>query len=195
MRMDPAFEQRAELAPEPPATAPVKRPYLRDFIGVIALAIVSMAIGLLINRFRGAPMSLGYQPPQQRLAAELTRLIKAPLVPDTQVETVELDAIRTAVEKHSALVLDARDEVFYRRNHIPGALSLPRDDFGRAYQRLSPALEKSRDKPIIVYCSGGECHDSRLVARALLSLGFSPVRVFTGGWTDWKAAHLPREHG
>lgn len=193
--MDPAFEQRAEMAPEPPATPPVQRPYLRDFVGVIALAIISMAIGLLINRFRSTPVPLAYQPPQERLAGELTRLIKAPLVPDTQVETADLDATRTAVENHSATVLDARDEVFFRRNHIPGALSLPRDDFGRAYQRLSSTLDKSRDKPIIVYCSGGECHDSRLVARALLSLGFSSVRVFTGGWTEWKEAHLPKEPG
>lgn len=193
--MDPAFEQRAEMAPEPPAKPPIRRPYVRDFIGVVALAIISMAIGLLINQFRSTPVPLAYQPPQERLAAELTRLIKAPLVPDTQVETADLDATRTAVENHGATVLDARDQAFYRRNHIPGALSLPRDDFGRAYQRLSSTLNKSRDKPIIVYCSGGECHDSRLVARALLSLGFSPVRVFTGGWTEWKAAHLPKEHG
>ncbi len=193
--MDPAFEQRAELAPEPPAVPSKKRSYLRDFVGVIALALVAMAIGLLANLLRTPPVSLAYQPPQERLAAELTHLIKAPLVPDIQVETVDLAAVRSAVQSHSAIVLDARDEAFYHRNHIPGALCLPRDDFGRAYQRLSPTLEKSRDKPIIVYCSGGECHDSRLVARALLSLGFSPVRVFTGGWTDWKAAHLPKEHG
>lgn len=164
-------------------------------MGVIALAIVSMAIGLVINRFRRAPVPLSYQPPQDRVAAELTRLIKAPLVPDAQVETVDLGATRSAVENHSAIVLDARDSVFYRRNHIPGALSLARDDFGRAYERISTVLDKSRDKPIIVYCSGGDCHDSRLVARALLSLGFSPVRVFTGGWTEWKDAHLPKEHG
>lgn len=184
------------MAPEPPATPPIRRPFIRDLIGVIALAIIAMAIGLVTNRlFRTPPVPLAYQPPQERLAAELTRLIKAPLVPDTQVQTTNLDATRAAVENHSATILDARDEVFYHRNHIPGAFSLPRDDFGRAYQHLSPTLDKLRDKPIIVYCSGGECHDSRLVARALLSLGFSSVSVFTGGWTDWKAAHLPKEHG
>ena len=43
-------------------------------------------------------------------------------------------------------------------------------------------LKAAHDKPIIVYCSGGDCHDSRLVANALLSLGFGNVSVFTGGW-------------
>ena len=48
---------------------------------------------------------------------------------------------------------------------------------------------------IIVYCSGGDCHDSRLVANALLSLGFSNVSVFTGGWDAWSAAGLPASTG
>jgi rhodanese-related sulfurtransferase len=46
-----------------------------------------------------------------------------------------------------------------------------------------------------VYCSGGDCHDSRLVANALLSLGFSNVSVFTGGWVAWSEAKLPVSTG
>ena len=47
----------------------------------------------------------------------------------------------------------------------------------------------------MVYCAGGDCHDSRLVANALLTLGFSEVSVFTGGWEAWLAARLPATVG
>ena len=78
---------------------------------------------------------------------------------------------------------------------MPGALNLARDDFAQDYRNLAGVLQAAQDKPIIVYCSGGECHDSRLVANALLSLGFSNVRVFTGGWDEWSAAGLPASTG
>ena len=108
---------------------------------------------------------------------------------------VSLPDFRIAVESKNDLILDARPSVFFERGHVPGALNLSRDDFATDYRRLAPTLKISRDKRIIVYCSGGACHDSRLVANALLSLGFSDVSVYTGGWDEWSAAHLPETTG
>ena len=85
--------------------------------------------------------------------------------------------------------------MFFERGHVPDAINLARDDFAHDYRRLTAVLEANRDKPIIVYCSGGDCHDSQLVANALLSLGFSDVTVFTGGWDEWSAAGLPAATG
>ncbi len=79
--------------------------------------------------------------------------------------------------------------------HVPGALNLARDDFAHDYQVLAKKLETYRDQPVVVYCSGGECHDSKLVASALLSLGFTNVKVFTGGWEEWSQANLPAVKG
>lgn len=78
---------------------------------------------------------------------------------------------------------------------MPGSINLARDNFAHDYRRLTDVLQTNHDKPIIVYCSGGECHDSKLVANALLSLGFSDVTVFTGGWEAWSAAGLPASTG
>ena len=74
---------------------------------------------------------------------------------------------------------------------MPGALNLARDDFAHDYRRPGRRAAERHDKPIIVYCSGGDCHDSRLVANALLTLGFGNVSVFTGGWEAWSGAGLP----
>ncbi len=168
---------------------------VRDLGGVAMLAIASLAAGLVMNRFSLAPLPIVYQTPEQRFDAELTTLVVAPPFKIAPAATVGLDQFRSAVERKSALILDARPSVFFEQGHVPGALSLPRDDFARDYQHLSPSLKAATDKPIIVYCAGGECHDSRLVANALLSLGFSNVSVFTGGWDAWSAAGLPASTG
>jgi rhodanese-related sulfurtransferase len=168
---------------------------LRDLVGVALLAVAALAAGLVMNRFSQAPLPIVYQTPEQRFDAELTTLVSAPPFKIAPAATVGLDKFRAAVESKSALILDARPSVFFENGHVPGAINLARDDFAHDYRRLTGVLEANRDKPIIVYCSGGECHDSKLVANALLSLGFGDVTVFTGGWDAWSAAGLPAATG
>jgi rhodanese-related sulfurtransferase len=152
-------------------------------------------VALAMNRLSAHPLSIVYQTPEQRFDAELTTLVSAPPFKIAPAATVRLPEFRSAVDHKSALILDARPSVFFEQGHVPGALNLARDDFARDYRRLSPALKAATDKPVIVYCSGGECHDSRLVANALLTLGFGDVKVFTGGWEEWQASGLPTSTG
>lgn len=168
---------------------------LCDFVALTMLLLGALATGLLINKFSHRSLPIVYQTPEQRFDAELTTLVTASPFKIAPAATVGLPEFHSAVEARSALILDARPSVFFERGHVPGALNLARDDFARDYRRLSPALKAAIDKPIIVYCSGGDCHDSRLVANALLSLGFSNVSVFTGGWEAWSAAGLPASTG
>jgi rhodanese-related sulfurtransferase len=169
--------------------------FLRDLGGVALLAIGSLVVALAMNRFSAHPLPIVYQTPAQRLDAELTTLIAAPPFKIAPAATVGLPEFHSAVDNKSALILDARPSVFFEQGHVPGALNLARDDFARDYRRLSTELKAATDKPIIVYCSGGECRDSRLVANALLTLGFSDVRVFAGGWDGWLDAGLPTSTG
>lgn len=168
---------------------------VRDLGGVALLAVASLAAALVINRFSSSPLPLVYQTAEQRLDAELTTLVVTPPFKIAPAATVGLEEFRSAVENKTALILDARPSSFFEQGHVPGALNLARDDFARDYRHLSPSLKAAGDKPIIVYCAGGDCHDSRLVANALLSLGFSGVSVFTGGWEVWSSAGLPMSKG
>ncbi len=149
----------------------------------------------MINRFSPAPLPIVYQTPEQRFDAELTTLVAAPPFKLAPAATVGLDEFRSAVDSRNSLILDARPSVFFEQGHVPGALNLARDDFARDYRNFAGMLQTAHDKRIIVYCSGGDCHDSRLVANALLSLGFSNVSVFTGGWEAWSAAGPPASTG
>ncbi len=162
-----------------------------DAAALAALVVLSLAVGLAIDRFRAEPMPMRYQTQEQRLATQLDRLIHAPAFEITPASFIGLGQFRSIVESRRAVIIDARAEPFYQGGHVPGALNLSREDFARDYQRLSSVLAKDRGKQIIVYCSGQDCHDSRMVASALLSLGFQRVEVFTGGFQSWSQAGMP----
>jgi rhodanese-related sulfurtransferase len=108
---------------------------------------------------------------------------------------IDLPDFRAAVDHRNALILDARTADLYRLGHVPGALNLARDNFAVDYLRLRSIIGQSADRRVIVYCSGGSCHDSKMVAQALVSLGVSNVVVFGGGWNQWTEARLPQERG
>lgn len=172
-----------------------RRHIVRDLILVALLAIAALAAGLVINHYSSQRLPLIYQTPEQRFDAELTTLVATPPFKIAPAATIGLAEFRATVDGKRALILDARPSLFFEQGHVPGALNLSRQDFARDYRRLSPTLKAAVDKPIVVYCSGGDCHDSRLVANALLTLGFSNVTVFTGGWEAWSAAKLPAATG
>jgi len=165
--------------------------YAGDAVALAALAVFSLAVGLAINHFRAEPMPMLYQTQEQRLAAQLDKLIHAPAFEVTPADFIGLGQFRSIVNSGSAVIIDARAEPFYNDGHVPGALNLSREDFARDYQRLSSVLARDRGKQIVVYCSGQACHDSRMVASALLSLGFRRVEVFTGGFEAWSRAGMP----
>ena len=166
-----------------------------DLVMVALLAIVSTVAGLAMNHFSSRPLPIVYQTPEQRFDKELTTLVTSAPFAIAPAATLSLADFRSAVESKNALILDARPALFYERGHVPGALNLSRDDFARDYRRLGATLKPAMDKQVVVYCSGGACHDSKLVANALLSLGFSNVSVYTGGWDEWSAANLPQVTG
>jgi rhodanese-related sulfurtransferase len=104
-----------------------------------------------------------------------------------------LSGVRTAVERGDTLILDARPAEDYAEAHIPGALSLPANDFDDRFPEVADSIEQA--SRIIVYCSGVECSDSIEVAERLVGFRFKSISVFEQGFRAWAAAHLPVEEG
>ena len=172
----------------------MKNNFVTDLTRVILLAVACFGIGLAVNHLRGSPLSLSYHSPEQRLVRDLNQLIAAPAFRLSDLDPVQLDEFKAIVATRKAVIIDARTGSFYDNGHVPGAINLSRANFARDYLHLRSTLDGAKSNPVIVYCSGGECHDSRLVASALISLGFSQVRIFTGGWDAWTSASGPVEH-
>jgi rhodanese-related sulfurtransferase len=117
-----------------------------------------------------------------------------PVVPDRdEAIEIKLTTVKKFFDAGAAVLVDAREAPEYAEGHVPGALSLPFDDVV-----ANPALlgaVKGADRPIIIYCGGGDCELSRNLAANMLAEGIRKVLVFTGGFQEWRDAGYPVERG
>jgi rhodanese-related sulfurtransferase len=86
-----------------------------------------------------------------------------------------------------ALVLDARRTKDYEQGHIALARSFPvwESDID---SRVTALVGEGRDGaiPVVIYCSGGDCEDSHMLAQKLFGAGFDNLLVYRDGWPDWQ---------
>ena len=92
--------------------------------------------------------------------------------------------------KGDVLFVDARHSYDFGIGHIRGAISVPLQEFDEHH----PMLEIiPKDRPLIVYCDGAECNSSKELALKLKAAGYTDVKVFFGGWTEWVSHDQPRQ--
>lgn len=127
---------------------------------------------------------------------------KLPLVPakDQTVQgfrMVTTDEVKYYLHEEKGTVLvDARSHEEYSLGHIPGALNIPEDDFAASFAKVQPSLEKART--IIVYCSGGSCSTSEIVAQMLRDKGGLPADklwIYSDGFPGWMRGKNKIESG
>ena len=90
-------------------------------------------------------------------------------------------------------MIDARADEIYAEGHLPKAISLPLgevDDLLKAFKR-----NVAREATLIIYCSGFGCPDSFDLGMRLIEEGYEDVRVYEGGFPEWRDAGLPVEKG
>jgi len=90
-------------------------------------------------------------------------------------------ALRQALDRNEALVIDVREIGEFAREHIAGAQSFPLSSFDPT--RLP------RDRRLVLCCQTG-ARSSRALAQ-LEAAGLNDVAHLDGGLGAWKAAHLP----
>lgn len=192
--------------PSRPATPPRTggRIILTDFCLLGGLIASAVFFGWGFNSLRDHPLPLVYASRAERLQQSVAHLTgdpsnasPAPVASTSgqaaSPELIDLDRFHALTEDASNVVLDARPALFYQVGHVPGARSLSRESFEANYAALRPLLESRRQNTLAVYCAGGACEDSRLVATALLKLGYPHVVIYEGGWEEWQTASLPEE--
>jgi rhodanese-related sulfurtransferase len=93
--------------------------------------------------------------------------------------------------------LDARRSAAFTEGHILGAWSAPvweADVDTRLTEFEARANPGPRD-PIVIYCDGGGCEDSHLLANKLVALGYRNLLIYTDGFPDWTAQGRPVAKG
>jgi rhodanese-related sulfurtransferase len=93
--------------------------------------------------------------------------------------------LKRAIDNGEVVVVDVRAAEDYHKDHIPGAISLPKDQWENP-QGLR------RDKTNVLYCYSQVCHLAATAAIGLAEEGY-PVKELEGGFAGWKEQDLPTE--
>lgn len=91
------------------------------------------------------------------------------------------------INREDALVVDVREPNEFAAGHVLGAKNLPL----ARLEAPGADLAKKKERPVIVYCDGGERS-----AKALATLkkqGYTRVANLSGGLGAWQQAGLPVE--
>ena len=116
--------------------------------------------------------------------------------PDKPWVEIPGDDVAGLHARGNVLFLDARRTSVYRDGHIAGARSVAvweSDVDDKVKALYQEGLDQSA--PIVVYCSGGDCEDSHMLAQKLYFVGFDDVLVYKDGFPDWQKRGLPVHTG
>ncbi|HSA95808.1 MAG TPA: rhodanese-like domain-containing protein [Acidobacteriota bacterium] len=151
---------------------------LRQALGLVLLSVVVAAVVRfpLIKRFARAEF-------------RETFFVAADFPEIRMITAAEAEDLWRAGEAF----VDARASDLYREGHVPRALNAPAKD---AETRLPSFFGRlPLEGTLVVYCEGGDCQSSQSLAKRLSKAGFRDIRVFSGGWEEWRRAGLPEEKG
>ena len=118
--------------------------------------------------------------------------------PDKAYIEIGFDDVKSLHDK-GVLFLDARRTSVYEHGHIPGArpFSVWESDIDEKVNKLFNERSDPKDQnlPIVVYCSGGDCEDSHMLAQKLWGIQFNNVYVYKDGFPDWQKRGGPIHTG
>ena len=134
---------------------------------------------------------------------------RAPITEKRSLESFKPHPDKPSIEIHGddvaflhskgALFLDARRTSVYEQGHIPGArpFSVWESDIDDKVRKLFDERSDPRDqeKPIVIYCSGGDCEDSHMLAQKLWGIQFNNIYVYKDGFPDWERRREPIHSG
>lgn len=165
---------------------PVSADTRRILLEAVVISVLGVVLGLsfhyrlVINAFSG-----GQAAPPSATTGETPPDIRFP-VPS------ELAEVRQLL-REGAVPVDARTREIYLEGHLPSARSLPLGEVAAQLDSFRHAVPV--DAVIVAYCSGYGCPDSFDLGVRLLAEGYRDVRVFEGGFPEWRDAGLPVEEG
>jgi rhodanese-related sulfurtransferase len=179
------------------------------FVRALAIIGVALVIGLVDSYKRPIAVSLegSYSDPAR---TEATRETEKAIEVTPLSKAEEKDPRATLIKRGGSFIsvdeakrqydlgvqfFDARVEEEFKMGHVKGAvLADPTDDKIVGSKTKPEFLNKFDPRyPVVVYCNGGDCDSSQLVAIQLKKFGFVNVKVFEEGYPAWKARGFPVE--
>ena len=144
----------------------------REWLAGLFILFISATVALVFNNVSASGVPLLYQ--------------QASLQGKKEISLYEMKKI---VDTGQITVVDARYDRFYKRGHLPGAVSIPYNT--TFLDSLTAGFDKG--KPLITYCFSPTCPQADRLADRLREAGFTDVAVFKPGYKAWTAAQYPVE--
>jgi rhodanese-related sulfurtransferase len=185
LKVPPRQPEAPALPPAPVTTAtvePVTETVVTETVTTIDPAATTTTSGAVTP---AAPQ----QTPKPAPAPQVDPLARFQPHPDkAAVEISGEDA--ALLHSRGVLFLDARRTAAFEESHIAGARPFSVweadiDDKVSALfdERSDPAQQ---NQPIVIYCTGGACEDSHMLAQKLWGIQFNNVYVYKDGFPDWQ---------
>ena len=89
------------------------------------------------------------------------------------------------------IFVDVRNSSQFSYGRIPDALNIPFKDMENISPELLNRLHKAPN--IVLYCLSATCDTAEMSAVILSKKGLKNLKVYTGGWGEWKKCDLPVE--
>ncbi len=164
----------------------------KDLQGIVILLVVACIAAMVRNKMSDSGIAWVGQ--WNTTKGVVTALAKNGVVkPDREIN--DFESLKNFLSEDGVVLADVRHESAFIEGHIPGALPLP---LARFDEVIGPFIEMHPPETLILlYCSGKECHESHTFADELVNFGYFNVKIFAGGFTEWKMRGLPveKEHG
>ncbi|MBK9063799.1 MAG: rhodanese-like domain-containing protein [Acidobacteria bacterium] len=131
------------------------------------------------------PKATPAAPAATKLPLEESSLSRFPAHPDKPYVEISGDDAAWLVAR-GVLVVDARRKKDYEQGHVAGARNISPWE-GDADAKITALVNEGRDGaiPVVIYCSGGDCEDSHMLATRIYGGGFNNLLVYRDGWPDW----------
>ena len=118
--------------------------------------------------------------------SEMERLVQGYLLSRDSLEPISRDELFARLKDGLITVIDVRPTDEYAAGHLPGAISIPINEFDRDLDRLTA------DGEVVAYCRGPYCLLAFEAVAKLRDKGFAARRL-EDGFPEWKLAGLPVE--
>ena len=103
----------------------------------------------------------------------------------TNVRTLSTEDLRQRLGEGNGLQLwNVQTDQFFSGELIPTSRRVPLDTLEQHAARIG------KDVPIVTYCGGPQCPQSREAAQKLAAIGFTDVHIYTDGLEGWKTGGL-----
>lgn len=159
----------------------------------VALQVLALgALGLVAGAAHSwyAPVHLRLQQPVVNMSGT-----PSPVTPPPKADTVPPATLGLHITLAQAKTLfdqgvtfiDARTDREYVLGTIPGSrhitpVSFSRPETSEVLRFLDP------NQPLVVFCGGGDCHDSENLVILLQQSGYTALHIMTDGFPAWQAA-------